>query len=260
MNKYDKLEDMKKSMLGILDRSESPLEVEEKLRTYRKNLENIVAEYNSKPESILEYIDMNYGYIEDILKQLNERKINEVADWVMHKCKAIEQDLGENAEQGTKIDIREAKEIMDKENKKSVSEIIGTTCDYINDVGNRATNILASRGYSDNSIYAQKNEIKQLARRMEKSEVEEEILKEFRKNDEETMSLIQEEYEKYQQSLSKEKDADRKPTFRESLQVEGLSMEQQRENSKNFLEEQKAKSENKQSKPEIETLDDSFMI
>lgn len=259
MNKYELLEDMKESILGILDRSESPLEVKEELRTYRKNLENIVEECNSKPESILEYIDMNYGYIEDILKQVNERKINEVADWVMHKCKAIEQDLGENAEHGTKIDIREAKEIMDEENKKAVFEIIGTTCDYINDVGSRATNILASRGYSDDSIYEQKDRIKQLSRSVKKTEVEETILSELRKNDEKILSLIQEEYENYKPALAKE-DADKKQTFRESLQIEDLNMEQQRENLEKFLEEQKEKNENKHNEQEIETLDDSFMI
>ena len=71
--------------------------------------------------------------------------------------------------------------------------------------------------------------------------------------------MIQEEYENYKPALAKE-DADKKQTFRESLQIEDLNMEQQRENSEKFLEEQKEKNENKHNEQEIETLDDSFMI
>ena len=64
---------------------------------------------------------------------------------------------------------------MTGKNVTITDKIIGNFSDYIRDVSSRASNMLEQRGYSDETIYSQIIEIKQLIAKIQSSKEEQEI-------------------------------------------------------------------------------------
>lgn len=140
MNKYELLEEMKNNMINLITRTEIPIEVKQELQSYCDRLKNVIVKYNSNPESILEYIDINYGYIDKMLETVQNDKTNEVASDIIHKYRTMEQKLAENEEENDEINREEFKEIVGGKNNKATKVILETFFDYIRDVSNRASN------------------------------------------------------------------------------------------------------------------------
>ena len=264
MNKYELLEDMENDMLTLVGRSEIPTEVKKILENYCNKLREIVSKYNSHPENILEYIDMNYGYIESILKKVNNEKINMIASDVMHKCRVMEQKLIENEEEKTEQNIEDFRNIICGKNIKTTDAILESVSDYIKDVANKAANILEHRGYSDYIIDKQGNEINQLLAKIQSLKNQEDIFQNLEKSDKDLLDKVLKQYENYQQNFKnktsneKNNESNKGKSFREELRNGVPDLEEQKDNSINFIKEQEEKNQNQDKK--IIALDDSIII
>ena len=266
MNKYELLEDMKKNMLTLVGSSDVPIEVKNKLQNWCNELRDIVSRYNSNPQNILEYIDMNYMYIENMLKNVNNEKINSIADGLIYKCRNMEKRVNENEEENHEQDKAQFREIVGGKNIRITNTIIETFHNYIRDIASRAAKILECRGYSDNTIYEQRSEINQLLRYIESSKSQEDILQQLEMSDRKLLDKVLEQYENYRQSMKsvEKKEQEEKSTkeklFRNELQDGAPDLEEQKNNSINFLKEQEENQDVKDENKKISSLDDIFLL
>ena len=263
MNKYELLEDMKNNMLALVGLSEIPTEVKDKLQKWCNELKNIVSKYNSNPENILEYIDINYGYIETMLNKVNDEKIDLIANDIMYKYRNMEYKL--NEKENPEQDKAEFREIIGGKNMKMTNTIIETFHDYIRDVANRAANILDCRGYSENTIDEQRSAINQLLKYIESVKNQEDILQQLEISDRKLLNKVLEQYESYRQSLKIEEKREqeektiKEKTFREELKNGAPDLEEQKNNSINFLKEQEEKQDTNDENKKVSLLDDLFI-
>ena len=93
MNKINLLEDMKKDILSLIEFSEMPEDIKQKLQSYCNVLKDIVARYNSNPENVFEYINLNFTYVENMLEKLQDDKKDDIASEIIHKCRKMEQSI-----------------------------------------------------------------------------------------------------------------------------------------------------------------------
>lgn len=261
MNKYELLEDMKNNILTLVSMSEIPIEVKKILEKYCNKLKEIVSKYNSNPENILEYVDLNYGYVENMLNEVNDEKINMIAGDIMHKCRNMEQRLMEHEEENSERNIEEFKEIIGGANSNTTNTIIESTSDYIKDVANRAANILEHRGYSDYIIEKQGNEINQLLVTIQSLKSQENIFKELEESDKDLLNKVLNLYENYQQDIENEDNSvkGKEKLFREELRKGVPNLEEQKDNSINFLNNQEEKNTQNESRKRS-GLSDSIII
>lgn len=260
MNKYELLEDMKNNMLTLVGRSEIPTEVKKRLENYCNMLKEIVSKYNSHPENILEYIDMNYGNVESVLESVNDEKINEITGGIMHKCRDMEQKLMENEEENSAHNIENFREIIEGKNSNATNVILESVSDYIKDVSSRAARILEYRGYSDYTIEEQGNEINQLIATIKSLKNQENIFKELEESDKDLLHKVLNLYENYQHSLENNDRSTKERSFREELRNGAPNLEEQKDNSINFLREQEEKKYTQEESRESSALDDSIII
>ena len=263
MNKYEILEDMKNNMLTLVGNAEVPTEVKDRLKNYCSKLKEITSKYNSNPESILEYIDMNLGYVENMLNRANDEKINTIASEIIHKCRNMEQKLEENEEENEEQNREEFKEIICGKNTNIATTIIEAACDYIKNVSNRAANILEQRGYSDYTINAQGNEINQFINIIKSLKSQENIFQELEKSDKGLLDKVMNEYENYKLSLEnidEKKHSSKEDSFRETLRNGVPDLEEQKNNSIQFLKEQEGKKDIQNADKDLMTLDDEVII
>lgn len=260
MNKYELLEDMKNNMLTLVGMSEIPTEVKKRLENYSNMLKEIVSKYNSHPENILEYIDMNYGYVESMLERVNDEKINEIASGIMHKCMNMEQRLMENEEENSAHNIEDFRDIIDSKNSNTTDVIIESFSDYIRDVSSRASKMLEYREYSDYTIEEQANEINQLLATVKSLKSQESIFKELEESDKNLVNKVMSLYENYQHSLENNDKSTKERSFREELRNDAPNLEEQKNNSINFLREQEEKKYTQDESRESSALEDSIII
>ena len=251
MNKINLLEDMKKDILSLLEFSEMPEEIKQKLQSYCNVLKDIVARYNSNPENVFEYIDLNFTYVENMLGKLQDDKKDDIASEIIHKCRKMEQSIEEGISDNKQKDIDEFHQIVTGKNVTITDKIIGNFSDYIRDVSSRASNMLEQRGYSDETIYSQIIEIKQLIAKIQSSKEEQEIFECLEQSDKNLLDKVLEKYDAFQQStITKEENENNgEKDFIESLHVGVPSLEKQRQNSVEFLKKQEHSSENEQEQP-----------
>ena len=251
MNKINLLEDMKKDILSLIEFSEMPEEIKQKLQSYCNVLKDIVARYNSNPENVFEYIDLNFTYVENMLGKLQDDKKDDIASEIIHKCRKMEQSIEEGISDNKQKDIDEFHQIVTGKNVTITDKIIGNFSDYIRDVSSRASNMLEQRGYSDETIYSQIIEIKQLIAKIQSSKEEQEIFECLEQSDKNLLDKVLEKYDAFQQStITKEENENNgEKDFIESLHVGVPSLEKQRQNSVEFLKKQEHSSENEQEQP-----------
>lgn len=119
-------------------------------------------------------------------------------------------------------------------------------------------NIMEYRGHSDDTIEQQKLEIMELEKMIEHVNENDGIYQMLEQSDKQLLNKIIEQYESYKHESNKE--ISQKQSFKESLRKGVPDLEQQKENSINFLNQQEEENKHNDSKDKIVRLDDSLII
>lgn len=243
MVREEMLEDFKRKInVKVMNNEIASQDVNKVIEECFSKLEEIFQEYGCSSESILEYIqgsrtDMRVT-TDKVFENRNgeflasfNNKINKILEEVMANHK-IDKKYDKNLLENLDMDINDAKD---------TNKIVERLQENLYEIRSHTGRVLSNRGYSESRIEEIMYRVNSLIKNVE-SRQGEEIFSILNKDGKDTVEEILEEYEKVEREIPDVEDMEKEPAdedkndFRRSLDG-GLSLEEQSENAKRFIDE-----------------------